>query len=82
MIPAVRKNISSFIIPEKYEREAFETQNLAVNHYALTIAGKLCEIDGELNLKERRAFLNLFPYFNQSHLGLLSESVRDGHFNV
>lgn len=75
MIPAVRKSISSFIIPERFEREAFETQNFAVNHYALAMAGKLCGIDGDLNLAERRAFLALFPYFNQSHLNLLMESI-------
>lgn len=75
MIPAVRKSISSFIIPERYEREAFEAQNFAVNHYALALAGKLCGIDGDLNLAERRAFLSLFPYFNQSHLSLLSDSI-------
>lgn len=77
MIPAVRKSISSFVIPEKYEREAFETQNFVVNHYALVLASKLCSIDGDLNLTERRAFLSLFPYFNQSHLGLFNDCCDD-----
>ncbi len=75
MLPEVRKSISSLVIPERFEEEAFDTQNLAVNHYALSIAAKLCSIDGDLNLQERRAFLSLFPYFDQSHLGLLTECV-------
>lgn len=82
MIPAVRKDISSFVIPEKYEREAFETQNFAVNHYALALAAKLCGIDDDINLSERRAFLYLFPYFNQSHLNLLSDCVDDSDISI
>lgn len=77
MIPAVRKNISSFVIPEKYETEAFETKNFVVNHYALVLASKLCSIDGDINLAEKRAFLSLFPFFNQAHLGLLSDSISE-----
>jgi len=75
MIPAVRQSISSFVIPGHFEKEAFETKSFAANHYALSIAAKLCTIDGDLNLLERKAFLKLFPFFNEGHLGLLKECV-------
>lgn len=77
MIPAVRKNISSLVVPEKFEEQAFETQNFVVNHYALVMASKLCSVDDDLNIYEKRAFLSLFPFFNQSHLGLLSETLNE-----
>ncbi len=77
MLPALRKNISSLSIPEHHLDAALEANQYALNHYALAIAGRLCGIDGDLNINEKRTFLHLFPYFGQEHLSLLKETSDD-----
>jgi uncharacterized tellurite resistance protein B-like protein len=77
MLPAIRKNISSFEIPEKHLESAVEANQFALNHYALAIAGRLCGVDGDLNLEEKKTFLQLFPYFGTEHLSLLKETAHD-----
>lgn len=77
MLPAIRKNISSFVIPQNHLESAAEANQYALNHYALAIAGRLCGIDGELNLNEKRMFLQLFPYFGTEHLSLLRDVAND-----
>jgi hypothetical protein len=77
MLPAIRKNISSFEIPHQHLESASEANSYALNHYALAIAGRLCGIDGDLNLNEKKTFLHLFPYFGTEHLGLLKETAHD-----
>jgi hypothetical protein len=74
MLPSIKKNISSVAIPDHFRRSAIEMNQRAVNSYALAISGKLCNIDGEINLTEKRAFLALFPFFEQQHLSLLKET--------
>jgi len=77
MLPAIRKNVSAVIIPQKHLESAIEANQFALNHYALAISGRLCGCDGDLNLYEKTTFLTLFPYFSQQHLGLLKESATD-----
>lgn len=78
MLPAVRKNIAEIEIPNKHLNNARETNLFALNHYALGISGKLCGVDGDVNLGEKRAFLTLFPYFGGEHLPLLKQSAVNG----
>lgn len=77
MLPAIRKNISAIEIPQKHYTSAVEVNSYAINSYALGISGKLCGIDGELNLSEKRAFLTLFPYFGLEHIPILKETAND-----
>ncbi len=77
MLPAIRKNISSFIIPQNQVESAAEANQYALNHYALAIAGRLCGVDGDLNLNEKRMFLQLFPYFGTEHLSMLRDVAND-----
>lgn len=77
MLPAIRKNISAITIPQNQLDSAIEANQYALNHYALAIAGRLCSIDGDLNINEKKSFLGLFPYFGQEHLSLLKETAND-----
>ncbi len=77
MLPAIRKNISALVIPQQHLHSAAEANQLALNHYALAIAGRLCSVDGELNMSEKRTFLQLFPYFGSEHLGMLRDTAND-----
>ena len=77
MLPALRKNVSSLVIPQYQAKTAIETNRLALNHYALAIGAKLCAIDGDINLIEKRAFLALFPYFSQQHLSIFKSCATD-----
>ena len=77
MIPAIRKNISSFVIPQVHLGSATEINQYALNHYALAIAGRLCAVDGNLNLNEKKTFLELFPYFGTEHLSMLRDTAND-----
>ncbi len=77
MLPSIRRNISSMTIPAHHWDSAVEANHFALNHYALAIAARLCGCDGDLNLKEKKTFLGLFPYFGTEHLGLLKETAHD-----
>ncbi|HCR85321.1 MAG TPA: hypothetical protein DIV86_01455 [Alphaproteobacteria bacterium] len=77
MLPAIRKNISAIEIPQRHYNSAVEANSYAINSYALGISGKLCGVDGELNLSEKRAFLGLFPYFGLEHIPILRETAND-----
>jgi len=77
MMPAIQKNISSFLIPDNQMEAAFEANQYALNHYALAIAGSLCGIDGDLNINEQKMFLKLFPYFGAEHLSMLQDVAND-----
>jgi hypothetical protein len=77
MLPQIRKNISSVTIPERHFQSAIQANGFALNHYALAISGKLCGVDGELNLTEKKSFLTLFPYFGLEHIPLLKETAND-----
>ena len=77
MLPAVRRNISEIEIPQKHFNNVREINSYALNHYALGISGKLCGIDGAVNLGEKRAFLTLFPYFRADHIPLLKQTANN-----
>lgn len=75
MLPALRKNISEFHVPQIHMNSAIEANALAVNHYALALSSKLCNVDGDLNLSEKRAFVSLFPYFGSEGISLLNNTA-------
>ncbi len=78
MLPALRKNISEFQVPQIHEASAIEANAFAINHYALALSSKICDIDGDINLSEKRAFISLFPYFGQDGIALLKNTVDEG----
>lgn len=73
MLPTVRKNVSEFHIPQHQMSSAAEANSLALNHYALALSSKLCGIDSDVNLGEKRAFVALFPYFGSNGISLLRD---------
>ncbi|MDX1949401.1 MAG: TerB family tellurite resistance protein [Rickettsiales bacterium] len=78
MLPSLNKNISEFYIPQHHINSAIEANSLALNHYALAISGKLCSVDEDINLAEKRAFLALFPYFGGNGIELLNSLQNNG----
>lgn len=74
MLPTISKYISAIEIPQRNVDHAYEVNKYALNHYAMQIAGRLCAIDGNINLTEKNGFLTLFPFFNANHLGNFVEA--------
>ena len=79
MLPALKKNISSMEIPKQHINSAAKTSIYALNHYAMAISGRLCSVDGEVNLTEKKSFLQLFPYFKHDQLGMFKDCANDNN---
>jgi hypothetical protein len=77
MLPALRKNLASFVIPERHFDLQIETNNFILNHYAMLLAAKLCAADGKINSLEINNFFAEFPFFSENKVNLFLSSADD-----